>query len=74
MIPTSSHVPLPFIMGYDNFPLITLEEKKRILTRAAIDRWTIFFEHDPRCAAAHIEKTENGFKPGIPVDVNGEMN
>jgi len=69
MIPTSSHVPLPFIMGYDNFPLITLEEKKSILTQAVEDNWIIFFEHDPVHAATFIERTEKGFKAGKPVEM-----
>lgn len=68
-IPTSSHVPLPFIMGYDNFPLVTLEEKRRILSRAALENWMIFFEHDPGSAAAFVEKTEKGFRAGKPVDL-----
>jgi len=71
-IPTSSHVPLPFIMGYDNFPLITLEEKKSILTRAVNGNWVIFFEHDPRCAAAPVERTAKGFRAGKSVDMNAD--
>ncbi|HUI30651.1 MAG TPA: MBL fold metallo-hydrolase [Candidatus Acidoferrales bacterium] len=70
MIPTSSHVPLPFIMGYDNFPLITLEEKKSILARAVEQNWVVFFEHDPKCAASTVEKTEKGFRAGNPVGLS----
>jgi glyoxylase-like metal-dependent hydrolase (beta-lactamase superfamily II) len=70
IIPTSSHVPLPFIMGYDNFPLITLEEKKSILTRAVEGKWTLFFEHDPKYAARLVEKNEKGFVAGKPVELN----
>lgn len=73
MIPTSTHVLLPFIMGYDNFPLITLEEKKSVLTRAASGKWIIFYEHDPRYAATFIEKTDKGFVAGIPVNMNSGM-
>lgn len=69
MIPTSSHVPLPFIMGYDNYPLITLEEKADILRKAADRNWILFFEHDPNCAATLVEKTERGYKAGSPVDL-----
>ncbi|MCL5034831.1 MAG: MBL fold metallo-hydrolase [Bacteroidetes bacterium] len=72
MIPTSSHVPLPFIMGYDNFPLITLEEKKNVLKRAVENGWLLFFEHDPRYAATYVEKTEKGYKAVKPVDLNLE--
>lgn len=70
MIPTSSHVPLPFIMGYDNFPLITLEEKKNLLRKAADGGWVLFFEHDPNHAATQVEKTDRGYKAGKPVDMN----
>ena len=70
MIPTSSHVQLPFIMGYDNFPLITLEEKKSILTRAVSGNWVVFFEHDPKHAATFIKQTEKGFAAGNPVELN----
>ncbi len=73
MIPTLSHVPLPFIMGYDNFPLTTLEEKTTVLNRATKEDWIIFFEHDSKCPATFIEKTEKGFRAGKPVDVNGVM-
>ncbi len=70
MIPTSTHVQLPFIMGYDNYPLVTLEEKKSILRRAVERDWLLFFEHDPNVAASRIMRTEKGFKAGKPVDIN----
>ncbi len=69
-VPTSSHVPLPFIMGYDNYPLITLEEKKSILRRAVEQGWSLFFEHDPKHASTLIEKTDKGYKAGKPVDMS----
>ncbi len=62
LIPTASHVPLPFIMGYDNNPLITLEEKKRILPKAVEERWILVFEHDPVRAAGTVEETEKGYR------------
>jgi glyoxylase-like metal-dependent hydrolase (beta-lactamase superfamily II) len=46
LIPTVSHLPLPYIMGYDVEPLRTLESKKRILTTAAREGWRVVFEHD----------------------------
>lgn len=46
LIPTSSHVPLPWIMGYDVEPLVTLETKRRILARAGSEQWLLVFEHD----------------------------
>lgn len=68
-IPTSSHIPLPFIMGYDNYPLITLEEKKSILRRAVEEGWVLFFEHDPKHAATLAEKTDKGYRAGQAVEL-----
>ncbi len=64
LIPTASHIPLPWIMGYDLQPLVTLDEKKNILPVAAAENWLLFFEHDPHIAAAKVEKTEKGFLMG----------
>jgi len=61
LIPLSSHINPPFIMGYDLQPLVTLEEKKKILPKAVDENWTLFFEHDPDIAAATITATEKGF-------------
>ena len=60
LIPLASHVNLPYIMSYDHFPLETLEEKKRLLGRAADEGWILFLEHDPAIAACRIERTEKG--------------
>jgi glyoxylase-like metal-dependent hydrolase (beta-lactamase superfamily II) len=46
LIPTASHLPLPWIMGYDVEPLVTLETKRRILARAKAEDWLLIFEHD----------------------------
>ncbi len=46
MCPTSCHVPLPWIMGYDVEPLVTLETKRRIFRQAVDERWLVVFEHD----------------------------
>jgi glyoxylase-like metal-dependent hydrolase (beta-lactamase superfamily II) len=47
LIPTSAHLPLPWIMGYDVEPLVTLETKRRLLERARAGAWLLVFEHDP---------------------------
>ena len=44
--PTAAHLPLPWIMGYDVEPLVTLESKRSLLKRAADERWLLIFEHD----------------------------
>ncbi len=61
LIPTSSHIPLPYIMGYDLRPLVTLEEKKNILGPAYEEKWILFFEHDPGIEAGTVISGEKGF-------------
>jgi glyoxylase-like metal-dependent hydrolase (beta-lactamase superfamily II) len=59
LIPTASHINLPYIMSYDLYPLDLLETKKYILKRAADEHWLLIFEHDPRVIFAYIIN-ENG--------------
>ncbi len=54
LIPTASHIHIPFIMGYDLFPVYTMQEKKKFLARAEKDGWILFFEHDPCISACTI--------------------
>ncbi|MFA6468833.1 MAG: MBL fold metallo-hydrolase [Bacteroidota bacterium] len=60
LVPTTSHIPFPYVMGYDLRPLGTLEEKKRILPNAEREGWILFFEHDPLTAAVTLQMTEKG--------------
>jgi glyoxylase-like metal-dependent hydrolase (beta-lactamase superfamily II) len=46
LVPTTSHLPLPWIMGYDVEPLVTLETKRRILSQAVREEWLMLYEHD----------------------------
>lgn len=46
LVPTAAHLPLPWIMGYDVEPLVTLETKRRLLRTAAEQAWLLIFEHD----------------------------
>jgi len=61
LIPTASHIPLPYIMSYDLFPMKTLAEKKEILPKAVEENWLLFFEHDPYCLATKVTRTDKGF-------------
>jgi len=56
LIPRTSHIPIPWVMGYDNEPLKTIQEKKEILARAVAENWLLFFEHDPEIQCATIKK------------------
>jgi glyoxylase-like metal-dependent hydrolase (beta-lactamase superfamily II) len=62
LLPSAAHVPIPYVMGYDTRPLITLEEKSTFLDKACQDGWTLFFEHDPVSECAHLEHTEKGIR------------
>jgi hypothetical protein len=60
-VPTSAHLPLPWIMGYDVEPLVTLETKRRILTAASEQKWLIVFEHDAAVAWSTIRHDGKAF-------------
>ena len=62
LIPSSAHVPLPYVMSYDVRPLLTMDEKTRILQQAANENWILVFEHDPVTEAATVEMTEKGIR------------
>jgi glyoxylase-like metal-dependent hydrolase (beta-lactamase superfamily II) len=62
LIPTSSHVRVPWIMGYDLHPLLLMEEKEKLLSQAADQGWYLYFEHDPYCDMAQIERNGTDFK------------
>lgn len=64
LFPTTSHIPLPYIMAYDLRPLTTLDEKKKILKSATDQNWILFFEHDPNTVAGNVQRTEKGFAFG----------
>ena len=53
-IPTTAHLRLPFIMGYDLRPLETLREKQALLAQAAEEEWWLFFDHDPQVPGVKI--------------------
>ncbi len=61
LMPFVSHIPLPYIMGYDLQPLVTLEEKKKYLKIAVDENWKLFFGHDPEIAFATVKKFGEGY-------------
>lgn len=60
LIPTSSHLRDPYVMGYDLQPLVTVEEKREVLYHAARENWILVFEHDPVVAASRVEFDAQG--------------
>lgn len=59
LLPSVGHIPLPYVMGYDTRPLLTLKEKEAFLNEAADQKYVLFLEHDPDhecCTVMHTEK------------------
>lgn len=63
LLPSAGHIPIPYVMAYDMFPLTTLNEKKSFLTEAVENNYILFFEHDPQIECCNLERTEKGIRP-----------
>ena len=70
LIPTLGHIPLPYIMGYDTRPLLTLDEKARFLKAAVEEDYYIFLEHDAYCEVCTLKDTERGVRLDTKFDFN----
>ena len=62
LIPSAAHIPIPYVMGYDTRPLISMEEKERFLKIAADKNYILFFEHDPIHECCTVVNTDKGVK------------
>ncbi|HEX4957748.1 MAG TPA: MBL fold metallo-hydrolase [Lacibacter sp.] len=62
LLPSAAHIPLPYVMGYDMFPLTTLNEKKMFLEEAVAGDYILFFEHDPKIECCTLQQTEKGVR------------
>jgi glyoxylase-like metal-dependent hydrolase (beta-lactamase superfamily II) len=62
MCPTAAHLPLPWIMGYDVEPLVTLETKRRIFRQAEEENWLLIFEHDATIPWGHLEHDGKSYR------------
>ena len=62
LIPAAAHIPLPYVMGYDTRPPITMEEKATFLNKAVADDYILFFEHEPVHECATLQQTEKGVR------------
>ena len=62
LFPTVSHIPIPYVMGYDLQPLVTVSEKQKILKQAINENWKLFFEHDPETAFVTLKETDKGIR------------
>jgi glyoxylase-like metal-dependent hydrolase (beta-lactamase superfamily II) len=64
LLPSTGHVPLPYVMGYDTRPLITMEEKKNFLFKASAENYVLFLEHDSVNECCTLTQTEKGVRLG----------
>jgi glyoxylase-like metal-dependent hydrolase (beta-lactamase superfamily II) len=64
LLPSIAHIPLPYVMAYDMFPLTTLHEKKSFLAEAEQNKYVLFFEHDAVNECCELELTEKGIRSG----------
>ncbi len=62
LLPSVGHIPLPFVMGYDTRPLLTLEEKGKFLEEAADNQYVLFLQHDPVHECCTVKRTEKGIR------------
>jgi glyoxylase-like metal-dependent hydrolase (beta-lactamase superfamily II) len=62
LLPSVGHIPLPYVMGYDTRPLITISEKEAFLNRAANEEFILFFEHDSVNECCTVQHTEKGVR------------
>jgi glyoxylase-like metal-dependent hydrolase (beta-lactamase superfamily II) len=70
LLPSAAHIPIPFIMAYDTRPLLTLNEKEKILTQAVANNTVLFFEHDPVIECCNLILTEKGVRPNQTFNLN----
>ena len=63
LLPSQGHIPIPYVMAYDMYPLTTLNEKKSFLKEAEENNYILFFEHDPVHECCNLQQTERGIRP-----------
>jgi glyoxylase-like metal-dependent hydrolase (beta-lactamase superfamily II) len=62
LLPSHGHIPIPYVMAYDMFPLTSLNEKKMFLKEAIENDYILFFEHDPQYECCNLRETERGIR------------
>jgi len=62
LLPSVAHLSIPWVMGYDTRPLLTIEEKERLIPQAQAQDWLLYFEHDYKNELCNLQMTERGIK------------
>ena len=69
LVPTAAHLPFPWIMGFDLYPLTTLENKKKWIPQAAREGWIVVFAHDPQVPAAYLRERDGRYEAEpVPIE------
>lgn len=63
LLPSAAHIPLPYVMGYDTRPLLTMQEKEAFLNEALEQQYILFFEHDVAQECCTLQQTDKGIRP-----------
>ncbi len=70
LLPSTGHIPLPYVMGYDTRPLLTLDEKAAFLEQAAREEYVLYLEHDAVNECCTVQQTEKGIRLGSTFPLN----
>lgn len=70
LLPTAGHIPLPYVMGYDTRPLLTLGEKEQFLKQAAANNYYLYLEHDAHNPIITLQETEKGVRLNEVFSIN----
>lgn len=70
LFPSTAHLPIPYVMAYDMFPMKTLAEKKSFLEEAVENDYILFFEHDPQHECCDLQVTPKGIRAGSTFSLN----
>lgn len=62
LLPTAGHIPIPYVMGYDTRPLLTMDEKTKFMNAAADNNYYLFLEHDAHNEIITVQHTEKGVR------------
>jgi hypothetical protein len=70
MLPSVGHIPLPYVMAYDMFPLKTLTEKKLLLNEVVEKQYILYLEHDPKNECCTLQETEKRIRLNETFNLN----
>ena len=62
IFPLSAHIPVPWVMSYDVQPVVTMQEKEKLLIKMREEGWVLFFEHDPNIQACTVDRLDKHFR------------